>query len=68
MDLILVVSAASMEEYGRFAREWFESNAAIARYETFVTLDRVKVGLSLPVEPADAPAKGRRSVRRSRQR
>ena len=50
MDFVLVVTAASMEEYGRFAREWFESNAAIARYETFVALDRVKIGLSLPVE------------------
>ena len=68
MDFILVVTAARMEEYGRFTREWFESNAAVARYETFVTLDRVKVGLSLPVQAADVPAKGRRGERRGRQR
>jgi DNA-binding Lrp family transcriptional regulator len=55
MDFVLVVTAASMEEYGRFAREWFESNAAIARYETFVTLDRVKVGLSLPIQIPTPP-------------
>ena len=57
MDFILVVTAASMEEYGRFTRELFESNAGVARYETFVTLDRVKVGLALPVQPETPPPK-----------
>jgi DNA-binding Lrp family transcriptional regulator len=57
MDFILVVTAASMEEYGRFTRESFESNAGVARYETFVTLDRVKVGLALPVQPETPPPK-----------
>ena len=49
MDFVLVVTARSMEDYGAFAREWFESNATIARYDTYVVLDRVKVGLELPV-------------------
>jgi DNA-binding Lrp family transcriptional regulator len=47
-DLVLIVTAASMEEYGVFARDWLET-AQVARYETHVALDRVKVGLSLPV-------------------
>lgn len=50
-DLILIVTAASMEAYGAFARERFET-AHVARYETHVVLDRVKVGLSLPLEMA----------------
>lgn len=48
-DFVLVVTASSMEEYGLFAREWFEANENIARYETYVVLDRAKVGLSLPI-------------------
>jgi len=47
-DLILVVTAESMEAYGAFAREGFETSQ-VARYETHVVLDRVKVGLSFPV-------------------
>jgi DNA-binding Lrp family transcriptional regulator len=47
-DLILVVTSASMEEYGAFARAWFETDD-VTRYETHVVLDRVKVGLSLPI-------------------
>ena len=34
---------------GAFAREWFESNDNVMRYETLVVLDRVKAGVSLPV-------------------
>ncbi len=59
MDFVLVVTAASMEEYGRFTRDWFESNAGVARYETFVVLDRVKAGLSLPILPETASARQR---------
>lgn len=49
-DLVLVVTATTMEEYGAFAREYLELSQRVARYETHVVLDRVKVGLSLPVE------------------
>ena len=31
------------------AREWFESNDNVMRYQTLVVLDRVKAGVSLPV-------------------
>jgi Lrp/AsnC family leucine-responsive transcriptional regulator len=47
-DFALVVVAASMEQYGVFARTWFET-PQVSRYETHVVLDRVKVGLSLPI-------------------
>ena len=48
-DFVLVVAAASVEAYGAFARQWFEGNAQVSRYETFVVLNRVKAGLSLPI-------------------
>ena len=48
-DLVLVVTAASMEEYGEFAREHLELSRQVARYETHVVLERVKVGLTLPI-------------------
>jgi DNA-binding Lrp family transcriptional regulator len=54
-DFVLVVTATSMEAYGEFARRWFEMSEHVARYETHVVLDRVKVGLSLPI-PLDDPA------------
>jgi Lrp/AsnC family transcriptional regulator, leucine-responsive regulatory protein len=47
-DIFLVVTAESMEAYRAFARTWLET-PQVARYETHVVLDRVKVGLSLPV-------------------
>ena len=50
-DIVLVVTTRSMEDYGAFAREWFEGNENVVRYETFVVLDRVKVGLALPIVP-----------------
>lgn len=49
LDFVLTVTAPSMEAYAAFARETFESNASVARYDTHVVLDRVKVGLSLPI-------------------
>jgi len=48
-DFVIIVIAESMEAYGTFARRWFESNAHVARYDTHVALERVKVGLSLPI-------------------
>jgi Lrp/AsnC family leucine-responsive transcriptional regulator len=51
-DFVVVVSTGSMEEYGALARDWFEASEDVARYETFVVVDRAKVGLSLPVDAA----------------
>jgi DNA-binding Lrp family transcriptional regulator len=51
-DIVLVVTTHSMEDYGMLAREWLEGNENVVRYETFVVLDRVKVGLALPIAPA----------------
>jgi Lrp/AsnC family leucine-responsive transcriptional regulator len=60
-DIVMVVCAQSMEHYAAFSRRWFESSEDIARYETLVVLDRVKVGLSLPITIAEtAPRKTER--------
>jgi len=48
-DIVLVVTARSMEDYGAFARQWFEENDNVVRYETLVVLERVKLGLALPI-------------------
>jgi hypothetical protein len=32
------------------ARKWFESNKYVTRFDTHVALERVKIGLSLPIE------------------
>lgn len=47
-DVLLIVTAESMEAYRAFARTWLET-PQVARYETHVVLDRVKVGLSVPL-------------------
>jgi len=48
IDILLVVTAEGMAGYRAFARNWLETSQ-VARYETHVVLDRVKVGLSLPM-------------------
>jgi DNA-binding Lrp family transcriptional regulator len=63
-DLILVVTAESMEAYGAFARDWFETGSQVARYETHVVLDRVKVGLSFPVPFGESAAPSGANTRR----
>lgn len=49
-DMALIIVAASMEAYGEFARRCFETSELVVRYDTHVVLDRVKVGLALPLE------------------
>jgi DNA-binding Lrp family transcriptional regulator len=48
-DFVLIVAASSMDAYRDFARHWFEGNDHVVRFETQVVLDKVKVGLSLPI-------------------
>lgn len=48
-DMALIISAPSMEAYADFVRRRIEGDEAVARYDTYVALDPVKVGLSLPL-------------------
>jgi len=52
IDFLLVVLAASMEDYAAFARQWFEADPTVARFDTFVALEKVKTGISVPL-PTD---------------
>ena len=49
IDFVLIVAVTSMEAFAEFTRKHFEGNEHVARFETYVVLDRVKVGLALPV-------------------
>ena len=49
-DFLLIVSAKDMTDYEEFTKRFFFDNINIRRFETQVVMDRVKVGLSLPVD------------------
>ena len=48
-DFVLVMTVATMEDYEALARRLFHSNENVKRFRTLVTMDRVKVGLELPI-------------------
>ncbi|MGH6753558.1 MAG: Lrp/AsnC family transcriptional regulator [Bradyrhizobium sp.] len=48
-DFILVVVVATMADYEALTRRLFFENANVRRFRTFVAMDRVKVGLSIPL-------------------
>jgi Lrp/AsnC family leucine-responsive transcriptional regulator len=48
-DFLMVVTARDMADYEAFTRRAFFGNPNIRRFRTSVVMDRVKVGLSVPV-------------------
>ncbi len=48
-DFILVVSVRSMGDYEALTRRLFFQNNNVKNFRTFVSMDRVKVGLSIPL-------------------
>ena len=48
-DFVIVVTAASMEEYEQFTRRFFYENPDIKGFKTLVVMDRVKAGFGLPI-------------------
>ena len=48
-DFVLVVTVASMGEYEALTRRLFFANPNIKRFRTLVAMDRVKVGLTIPL-------------------
>ena len=53
---------------GEFVHRWFEANENVARFESFVVIDRVKVGLSIPVQIDEAvSASGSRHQRQNKE-
>lgn len=48
-DFILVVVVASMAEYEALTRRLFFENHNVKRFRTLVVMDRIKVGLAVPI-------------------
>jgi DNA-binding Lrp family transcriptional regulator len=63
-DFVLVVTVPSMAAYEALTRRLFFDNREVRRFRTFVAMDRVKVGLGVPLG-APAPAARRRAPDRA---
>ena len=50
-DFVLMVTARDLDDYEGFTRRFFYENPHIKGFKTTVVVDRLKVGLALPVEP-----------------
>ncbi|TXH61001.1 MAG: Lrp/AsnC family transcriptional regulator [Thiothrix sp.] len=50
-DFILIVLVSSMADYEALTRRLFFANNNVKRFRTFVAMERVKVGMALPVLP-----------------
>ena len=49
VDFILIVAVKSMIDYERFTTDFLFNNKNIRRFNTLVVMDRVKVGLTVPL-------------------
>ncbi|WP_366653784.1 Lrp/AsnC family transcriptional regulator [Fodinicurvata sp. EGI_FJ10296] len=49
-DFILILTVRDMQDYDAFTRRHFFAESNVSRFRTNVVMDRVKVGLSVPVE------------------
>ena len=49
VDFLLVIVVESMEAYEALTRRLFFENPNVKRFNTFVSMDRVKTGLSVPL-------------------
>ena len=49
-DFILVIVVPAMADYEALTRRLFFGNNNVKRFRTFVAMDRVKVGLTIPLE------------------
>lgn len=48
-NFVLVVNVSSMADYEAFTRQMFFGRNSVKRFRSFVTMDRVKIGLSVPI-------------------
>lgn len=49
-DFILIIVVPTMVEYEKLTQRLFFGNGNVKRFRTSVAMDRVKVGLSIPIE------------------
>jgi DNA-binding Lrp family transcriptional regulator len=52
IDFVLVITVATMAEYEALTRRLFFAAGNVKRFRTFIAMDRVKVGLSVPADPS----------------
>jgi DNA-binding Lrp family transcriptional regulator len=50
-DFILIIVVPTMAQYESLTQQLFFGNNNVKRFRTYVAMDRVKVGLHVPVEP-----------------
>lgn len=50
VDFVLVVTVATMGDYEALTRRLFFSNRNVKKFRTLVVMERVKVGLSIPLD------------------
>ncbi len=48
-DFIMILTSKSMESYDAFVERFLFANRDVRRFETYVVMDRVKVGFDLPI-------------------
>ncbi|ROT97694.1 Lrp/AsnC family transcriptional regulator [Histidinibacterium lentulum] len=49
-DFVMILTAKSMEAYDAFVERFLFANRNVRRFETYVVMDRVKVGFDLPID------------------
>lgn len=49
-DFVLVLAVKDMDQYNHLTRSLFFANNNVRRFKTLVAMDRVKVGLTVPIE------------------
>lgn len=49
-DFVLVIVVATMADYEAFTRRLFFENINVKRFRTFVSMERVKVGMAIPLD------------------
>ncbi len=49
VDFVLIVMVASMSDYQALCRRLFHDNPNVTKFKSLVSMDRVKIGLSLPL-------------------
>jgi DNA-binding Lrp family transcriptional regulator len=55
-DYVLVVLARDVDDFEAFAERELHADPNVRGFTTFVTLDRVKVGVAVPIDLAATPA------------
>ena len=65
-DFILIVTVPNMTEYEALTRRLFFGNSNVKRFRSFVAMDRVKVGLAVPVVSSKATSGRTHSSQRRR--